>query len=177
MDTREASISAQMHNAGYTGASALEVRLKTDQILAELKQRFEGKMLIFETDNVTGSVNPKVVNVGKPLMNEDGIQCMLGIVASHINTGTVQGNFTSPEDYNKFMTRFHVKIIDAVFINSPDWAINPNNQRLIIQMVVGLTELFLSRLIYNKEREGYALTLQSRENTTHQQKGGFLPWS
>ena len=170
-ESKQNAYVSEMYNAGYTGSSALEVRLKTDAIISELKQRFEGKILIFEGDTV------KEMVIGEPLMNPLGIQNMLGLVASHINTGTVQGNFPTEVAYNKFMLRFHIKVIDAVFINTPEWGIKPNNQNLLIQMVVGLTELFLSRLLFNKEREGYALTLQSRENLTQQSKGGLFPWS
>lgn len=170
-ERHEASI-VEAHNAGYTTASALEIRLKTEGLLLELREKLEGCVISIVQDK---EGNPKILKeqVGKPLLNDEGVHGLMFFLTTIINVATVQGNFENEEIYKLFLGGALSDLNFLLAANGPIWGLKAENQTLLFRSCSSFIQMFTSRLIRNKERESYAATFKSNENVTSMKKGLF----
>lgn len=157
---------------GYNLASALQIRLDTDNVLQRLEMNLRG---IREAIEVIDGVPQVIIRTdGKPLMNDKGIQSVLGKVKGIINPQVVQGNF-SDEEYGGYLCRHRGAIATDLMNNLYRFELDENDYPSVMDMIFSVVEPFMSRLKNNKERESYAATIRSIENNTSQlrSKGGF----
>lgn len=143
-------------------------------------------------DKETGSVKKITVikskkgNDGKPLpprVNKQGVEDILSYVETIINGHIVQGHIESMNDYRNKMRFIGDDVICHFIAKRRDWDCSLNDCDILISNVINLFDLFLTRTLFNKEREGYS---EGFRETTHTERrpeikpnmlqkiGGFL---
>lgn len=116
------------------------------------------------TDENTGKVK-RVVKVkkrkdgkGKPLparVNKQGVEDIISYMEKLVNSHTVQGNI---DDMNEFRTKMrHIShdVTIHFIAKRRDWGASLTDIDMLMASAVNLIDIFLSRTLFNKEREGY----------------------
>jgi len=158
------------NNQGYNQTSALMIRLDTQPILDQIEIFLRGGQIVpLETKE---GISSQFINMGTPKCNDLGTQSLLSFLSATFNPQVVQGNFTS-ERYDSYIYDTHVNLITNIITNSEQWNIIDEDIDVICDFVMNLIIPFISRLIDNEERKGYADTIKTVESNTLQQKGGI----
>lgn len=159
------------NNAFYTSATALQIRLNVEPLIAQLEMDIRG---LRETwDEATEQM--KIILVSEPLFKKEiGIQNYLSYVRTVINTQVVQGNLDE-DSYADFMSSFHEGLASDLMINLHKYGLSTSHYNKVIRMATNLARGFLTRSLNNKERESYANTFKTVEssNTLASNKGWF----
>jgi len=159
------------NNQGYNVGSALEVRLNTKPILEACEVFLSGRKMVVERDE-KGNIKVGHLTVGKPKMNEEGVQALLNRLSLIINPSVVQGNFDI-NMYQREIYQIRRSLAKNMMVNLYAWGINEGEYPEIIDALMTEVKTFLSRLLENKERESYDSTIKVLESNTLQQKGRF----
>lgn len=166
MDT-ETSNAISSHNMAYMTPSALQMRLETTENVEKVEIFLSGMKSFTLQDETTGKIKIQKKQVGRRLMNDEGVSHLVNYVGSVINPQVVQGNY-SEEWYRQQLELTHKRLAFMITVNRPFWEIDPNSRYSIIGFIMEFVKPFLSRLIDNKERESYAATIRSVESSTMQ---------
>jgi len=170
MDNQQQPSSAQSntinsHNMGYLTPSALQMRLETVDKIEAVELFLSGVRTYTIQDQDTGKIKVVKQQVGKRLMNDEGVSHLTNYVGSIINPQVVQGNYN--EDwYRQQLESTHKRLAFIITVNKPYWEIDSNSRYSIIGFIMEYVKPFLSRLLDNKERESYAATMTSVESST-----------
>ena len=159
-------------NSQFINANAIQIRIDTTPIITQFENFLRGRVEIPKIDRVTGQTYYEVTE-GKPLMNEDGIQWILGQFMMLANSQVVQGNFDADE-YQNYLCSRHKNIALSLEMNRYNFDIKEVKGGSIIDMFMFYTWAFISRLKDNKERESYAQSIRSSEVLSQKNDGGFL---
>lgn len=139
-----------MHDADY-----IRLRLDTQKLHTDILNYLQGTTTVLKYDENVGTYVENVISSGVPLANQQGIQAILSFVVSVINTHTIQGNFQR-NDYIKILKVAELQFAEWLALNYDDWGINPNNRDHIIDTIMTMVQLVLSRTVDNKERDSYS---------------------
>ena len=160
-----------MSNQAFIHPNIIQIRLDTSEIIQRLREFLSGNILIPERQADGGTKYVKQ-NIGDKLCNERGVQHLVNYVSGLINPSTVQGNYEFGQ-YQNHISRIHKSVSRQLVCNYHDWGMKYADLEMINDFILNLTETFLSRLIDNKERESYAQTLRSTENSRLETGGGL----
>jgi len=138
-------------NDNSSNESYIRYRFETDKLLLELKAFMEGYKLV-ETVNNQGNVIIQKIKIGSPKANDLGIQEVMSDLNTFINSQVVHGNLDS-NHYETFMEDLHKQIAIKYVKNSYKYNIDVEDLDSIINRVVWLAELFISRTINDGERK------------------------
>lgn len=153
----------------FTGAGALKVRLDPSRIMEQIELFLTGNTIVVKRDD-SGGTYVETVHGEEPLANSKGVQAILSFLHVTINAQTVQGNYTE-ELYYADTSAITINLACNIIENMVDWGINEKKVNFIIDTLSGLIYPFYSRLLFNKERESYYLTLQSHETFNAKKEG------
>lgn len=159
------------NNAFYTSATALQIRLNVEPLLAQLEMDIRGLRERWNHD----AQEMEVVQVSEPMFTKEiGIQNYLSYIRTVINTQVVQGNLDE-DSYAEFMESFHEGLASDLIINLHKYGLSTSHYNKVIRMATLIARGFLTRSLGNKERESYANTFKTVEssNTVAQGKGWF----
>lgn len=143
------------------------MRLDTAPLLNDIKNFLASKEVDMKQD-ANGEWQEEIKQIGVPLANDEGIMRICNIVRMRINKDVVQGNLKE-DHYWENIARARKEITETVVKKCYDWEIDDSNLNMVIDEVNALIEMYLTRTIGNKEREGYSNTVQAKENTIIQQ--------
>lgn len=147
-------------------------RIDTDPLLGKFRQDLSGSVT-FLNQLEDGSFIQQESIIGRPLASPEGVMRIMNLISMVVNDQTVQGNL-NPDDYVEFMATFREEITDTIVKNCIDWDIQDKDLDSIINEIVRITYLFLTRPVQNKERESYQKEFQSREIVHTQPQKGAL---
>lgn len=148
------------NNELFINSSALQLRLNTEPLLVQLEANIRGIEYYVDDKGET-----RARRVSQPLFStEEGIRNYMTIIRSVINTSVVQG-FTNQEHYQDYLCRFRKDLAKNLMINRLNYGLNINNYSMVISLAMNTIELFISRTIDNKERDGYNVNMRVLENT------------
>lgn len=147
-------------NQGYN--SALQLRLDCDKILSDIFDFLAGTNTYQDFDEAKQCMVSKCQVVGEALANRKGIQSIMLRCRGIFNPQTVQGNF-SDERYNQYIKFLRQDIAMELVQSRYKWEIQPYNVNTITNKIMEFAKPFMSRTLYNKERESYTQTVQSKE--------------
>jgi len=150
--------------------SAIQIRLDSRQIIENIEIYLRGLEVRFESDE-NGQIKQTQHQVGKPLLNADGVRTLLNWVQLSINSQVAQGNWVVDKgkrssDYDIYIGNFREDLCKMLIIKCDDWDIIDEDIEGIIDCIMIIVEPFMSRLIDNKERESYQQTLKTIESNT-----------
>lgn len=135
-----------------TDSNTIKFRLDADPVKRDLQIKLLGLMEKLVEDPKTGDIRREYVQVGKPRVNEVGLQAVMLHVDGVINAMTVQGNFTD-EQYIDFIADFHEEFAADLWINAPEYGIPDEYYNGVVAAVTNFVRAFMTRPIANKERE------------------------
>lgn len=164
--------SVSVNNSNYVNNSALQTRLDVTTIISDFKLNLSGKG--YETKlKEDGTMGLKMIDIGQPRANERGVQALGSFVSNSLNTQVVQGNFMDEEMYFLAVDNLEDSLRSKLIMNAPLWDIADEEIEGLYDEIKNLISTFLTRLLYNKERESYSDTIRTVENNTLQNKSGF----
>jgi len=167
---QEMSANITTSHESVMNASALQIRLDTSKILEDFEQFLRGEYITLSTDYKTQQIIRRRIKVGRPKANDLGVQSLLNYLSLIINAQTVQGNFTE-EYYIDYLIKVHVDLISAVVENSHLWDIRTEDFNIIVDSMMNMIEPFMSRLLFNKERDSYGMQTRDSNTIVPQKKG------
>ena len=131
-------------------------------------------MFIYEQNEKTGRIEQKQISVGDAKANNKGVQSIMKCVKSVINIASIQGNLEK-QQYENFLSQLNLDLNELLFVNFHKFEIKEEDYKSIIDDILNLSELVISRTIDNKERESYSQTVKHTENQTIDNRRGILP--
>jgi hypothetical protein len=155
-------------------AGAIKIRLDSDPIKRKLEVYLRGLRKIIVQDPETGEWKDEYDKVGKEKVNDVGLQAIMSFVETKVNSQTVQGNMERQE-YKQFLAKTHMSLSRDLWINMHKYDIDEDEYDGIVENVMALIELFLSRTIDNLERKSYgeSMKIEGREETKQRTEGGI----
>jgi hypothetical protein len=159
-------------NRDFNNASALQIRLDTRPLIEDIELFLRGVRYEYSVDPVTRNEVRSMAKIGKPKANPLGIQSILYLITSLVNSQNVQGNFKEPQ-YFDFVYWARLDISKSIMYNMGRWEILEEDFDFIVNQVMNMVEPFMSRLIGNEERKSYAETIRHSETNTLQNQKGF----
>lgn len=161
------------NNAGYAFAGAIQIRLDTKSLVDEFDMYIRGVQTRMVQD-ADGRIINKTIWKGKPILNEIGYQSVMQWINAVINNQSVQGNFIDEEQYQNFLCRSRMDLATDLMINRERYGLDVKDYGGLISKLMRMVEVFMTRPIFNKERDSYANTIKSVESLqTNKTSGGF----
>jgi len=136
-------------------------RIDTEPLLKRVENFLTGRRKIL-IDDGNGLFKEEWRKFGEPLANSDGINSIMNKMFCLLNSQIVQGNITI-DMYYDIISELRQDFATELMYNSQEWGIDDNKLDFIADTILLLVEGFLTRLINNKEREGYEKSVISRE--------------
>jgi hypothetical protein len=164
--------SQKMSYMGAQDPSFLQYRLNTEAIIVQLEQTLTGELVNYIVNSQNGEIIEQKRVISNPLVNREGYASIINYVKMHINNQTVQGNMKDYQ-YNEFIGSVREEFSIIVIVNQYKWNISDANVHYIIECVLDVIKLFLSRTLDNKERESYN-TMRETSQFSRSQKGWGL---
>lgn len=158
----------QSTNYAYHNATIIQLRLDTEKVLEKIEIFLKGSMIVYEQKN--NQIIAVKKQTGTPKANQEGIQSIMNMLSCMINPQTVQGNFDH-EEYDQYIEEINIALASAIVTNCYDWKIKDEDIEPIINFTMALVRPFMSRIIDNKERDGYSNTMRHVESNTTATKG------
>ena len=153
MELEQEQLRYTTSNEAYIQTNVLQLRIDTTDLLDRIKSFLAGGRIAYGKDE-NGLPMAKFVQEGEPLANELGVQSITSWISMQVNPSTVQGNLTT-EQYFSFLERTRKELAKNLLVLAPRYEIKRTDRSLIIGGIINMLELFCSRVIDNKEREGY----------------------
>jgi len=178
LNARENSeVIEQSYNSCHQGSdaiSAIQYRLDTSQTLEAIELFLKGYAIEVRRDPESN----RYFQVHVPLCeenpdrfaiaNKEGRQAILNIITTQFNPQAIQGN-TTDVSYVDHLIRFHVNFACDIIENCYNWGIPDSKLNFLIDFIMSVVEMPLTRTLHNKERESYVQTLRTVEsNTIHE---------
>jgi len=133
----EHTISDQQNN--------VELRLSPRATLDDIQSSLAGGKWRTVYDETMGKIKAVWEKQGEPLLNAKGVETVMRITRSVINTSTVQGKLTHEEIIN-IMNNFHKNLAAILMRGRYDFGIKEiNDYHEIIFVTTNFTRIFLSR--------------------------------
>lgn len=151
--------------------SALQYRLDTSQTLEAIELFLKGYAIEVRRDPESNRYFQVHVPLDKKnpnkfaLANKEGRQAILNIITTQFNPQAIQGN-TTDVSYIEHLVRFHVNFSCDIIENCYTWDIPDNKLNFLIDFIMAVIEMPLTRTLDNKERESYTQTLRTVESST-----------
>lgn len=157
------------NNDGYNNANVLQIRLNTEPVLTKVEMFLRGEREVYAIKDDQPVVTAE--KIAKPKANAEGVHSIMIWLSGIINSQMVQGNIESFSDKDNKVADFREDFSEYVMKNLINWEITEEEFEGVIDIAVTQMDLFLSRLVGNKERDSYSNTIQHRENNTSQIRG------
>ena len=157
---------------GQPSESALKLRLDTAMILESIEIDLRGEKITIIEKN--GQLTTIKSTIGTPKLNEKGVQDVMKCIKSVISPSTIQGNLERDE-WEQFIFYLRLDLNKMFFINLPNYDLEESNYESVINDIVNIALLVISRTIENGERNSYQQTVKHTESQTIEGKKGFLP--
>lgn len=155
--------SLQKSNLAAIDPNYLKLRLDTQKLHQDILNFLNGTRTVVEYDEKTGTYYEDTEKIGDPLAGKEGIQALLSFVIALVNPHTIQGN-TDRKELNKMLFHLEIGLAERLTLNYERWGIDPENRDHIIDTIMPMVHLVLTRTIDNKEREGLTIGVEKVSN-------------
>lgn len=163
----------QSHNPGLS-PQAIKYRLDTGDMLRDIELYLRSAKLV-DKESDDGKFTTEIVQIGRPIANEEGVQGIMGYLRMMIGPHNVQGNMTW-DRYDMLIFEINIDLAESLMANRRNWGISIEDYNIILNSIMHTLQLFLSRTVDNKERESYGESIRSDERTVlrpNERKGWF----
>ena len=170
LDSQQAAL--MRSNAEYVAQGSFMMRrIDTSDLMKHIKLFLNSTELLIRQNQAGDYYEDEVVK-GKPLASDEGVMRICNIVSMVINTHNVQGNLKT-DHYWYILERIRKEITESVVLNCYKWQIIDEDLNQIINTIMHLIELFLTRPVDNKERDSYSQVVRSHETIKEQNTGSL----
>jgi len=145
-------VQLQSTNAQYNTQSALDIRLKTDELLLILEQNLRGVKQAFKM--IEGKIVEETVTTNHRLMNDQGVDHVMTYMRVMINPHVFQSNIDE-KMHAQLMMHMHSEIVDLIHMNRYIWDISHENMKLVTNLLIHPIGIVLTRPVDNLERDSY----------------------
>lgn len=135
-------------------ASYIKLRLDTQKLHQDILNFLQGTRVVLKFDKTNQTYYEEYEPTGEPLANPKGIQALLSFVVAIINPHTIQGN-TEKDDLYNILKHMELGIAERLTLNYESWGIDQETRDHIIDTIMFMVYMVLSRTIDNKERDSY----------------------
>lgn len=153
--------------------STLRYRIDNEDVYLEIKQRLLGFVVGQKYNEETDEYEVTQIPIGSPKVNDAGYQAIMFQIQTLCNKGTVQGNLDD-NIYESTVADFHLSLSNSLFKNMEKYGIDEDDYEEIVQACTQFVRVFLTRPLYNKERESYGEGFRETHTVNSAQKTGFL---
>jgi len=153
-------------------SSVLKVRLDVEAVLERIRIFLTGNIQSVAYDK-EGRPFIQTEKVTAPKANKQGIHFIMSYVENIINPQVVQGNLDFGQ-YQSYISECHDGLLYNIMNNLHNWGISEDDYEPIVDNIMNLVQLFITRLLDNKERDSYAQSLQVRETSSVQASKGLF---
>jgi hypothetical protein len=150
------------HNPSISPA-AIKYRLDNNDVLRDIELYLRSAK-IEGTEDKDGKYTERMLSVGRPLANEEGIQGIMGYLKIMLSPHNVQGNMTW-DRYDHLIFEIHTDLATVIMAERKNWGISIEDYDFIVNSIMHTLQLFISRTVDNKERESYGESIRSDERT------------
>lgn len=147
---------------GASSEGVIKLRLDTTDLITKMELFLKGKKYVTYVDD-NGEQYVNIEKVGEPLMNDTGIQAVLMTLNQTVSSQGVQGNW-SIGYFERYVEEVDVNFSSDLMTNLNKWDIKLENYNVICNAFMNLVQQFTSRIIDNKERESYGLSMRTNES-------------
>lgn len=158
-DTEIQQHSVQKSNLAAIDPNYLKLRLDTQKLHQDILNFLSGTRTVVEYDKNSGTYYEETEKIGRPLANDEGIQAILSLVISLINPHTIQGN-TDRKELQKILYHLEIGLAERLTLNYDKWGIDPEYRDHMIDTIMPMVHLILTRTIDNEERKGLSLGVE-----------------
>src|SRR6056297_1651369 len=152
--------------------STIRIKIDPSPILFEIQKKLAGGYEEFYQDK-DGNLKSRWKQIGKKLLNDEGIQKCMTHASSVINQATVLGNFKDSNEKNRFFLFWKKNLRKELYINKYNYGIETSSAvNHILIVVSAFADLFLTRLIGRKEAESLEKTHNIVENVNQEPRKG-----
>lgn len=148
----------------FNDPASMQIRVDTESVKQKIRFYLKGFYEDLEIDD-NGQAQMTIKSLGRPKVNDRGLQGIMSFVECTVNPQTVQGN-RSEEDFGKLMYNFRIGLARDLFVNEHAYGIDETEYDGICDAICVMVEMFVSRTINNKERESYGQSWQQRDSST-----------
>lgn len=141
--------------------TVLKYRLDMESPLQKL-ELFLRSAKIQEREDTSGELITEMIRVARPLMNEDGVQAIMGYMTIVFGAHNVQGNIDRTQ-YDELIYEINVYLAKILGSNMMNWEVRDEDFDIIIECIMTTAQLFMSRPIDNKERDSYGQSMMTKE--------------
>jgi len=119
----------------------------------------------------------------QPRANNQGVEDMIGYLETLVNNHIVQGYIIDMTEYRHKMRFLSIEIVSHFMVNRERWGIPVGEIDELISRAVSIVDLFLTRLLEDRERGHYDETYKETRHTDiktdpktnlFQRLGGFM---
>jgi len=140
--------------------SFMHTRINADPIINKIENFLKGNRVYVVREN--GKYLEKTIELGNALANANGINQIMNKVHTMINPQIVQGNI-KVDFYYTIVGDMREDFAFEMLENCDDWGIADEKLDYITNTILNFFEIYLTRLIDNKERDSYADSITSKE--------------
>jgi hypothetical protein len=167
----ESSMYTQQPMGNY---SAIQLRLDTLPYLQQIEEFLRGYKMTAVLNENTGQVDMvKSSKLGTAKANEVGVNNVMAFCTGVFNAQISQANFLDAEHYWKEVEQIHISFAKTLWINMENWGVKENDYPLVMDVVMNTVRIFLTRCLFNKERESLSTTVKTLETNTLGPRKGF----
>jgi len=156
----------------YRSPQEIQIRLDTSELQEQVQADLTGELYVQAYDEKTKKSILKKEILGDPLANKQGIRCLMAKMHSIVSRPIVMGNIKNHEEHAGRIADLYEDMADLVYLNLEKWEIDETKAELIIEIIMDPIDLFLTRLIEDKERTHLGQDNHS-ERVQILPKGGF----
>lgn len=150
----------QRQNLAQYDLDYLKLRLDTQKLHKDILNFLQGTTSIIKFDDKTQQYYESNEVTGVALANNIGIQSLLSFVVAIINPHTIQGNTESQKDLNKILEHMELGLVERLTQHYDYWGIDEDDRDHIIDLIMFMSQMVLSRTINNLERPSYTPTIE-----------------
>src|SRR6056297_3226844 len=133
--------------------STIRIKIDPSPILFEIQKKLGGGYEEFYQDK-DGNLKSRWKQIGKKLLNDEGIQKCMTHASSVINQATVLGFFKDSNEKNKFFLFWKKNLRKELYINKYTYGMESSSDvNHVLIVISAFADLFLTRLIGRKDAE------------------------
>lgn len=161
----------QKNSLATMDSDYLKLKLDTQLLHRDFLCFLKGTQIhLQEMEN--GNYGEVEVEFGKPRVNDVGQQRLMGLIVSVVNPHTMQGNKTR-EELNVTLRQLRLTLAASMASNYKEWKLDPDDRELLMESIMTMIELVLSRTIDNLERESHNPTIEKLTQLLTPKKRGL----
>lgn len=158
-------------NNDYLTDDAIHTRLDPTKLIERIEITLRGQVIERIRDHKTRQIIERTREIGRPLMNDIGIQHTIGFLNMLLGPQVVLGNLKEDE-IELLVYEIHTGLSDIYIHNLNDWGINEDHYQMILLSLISTIRAYLSRTLNGFESTNLQTKISSVESNTVKEQGG-----